>query len=128
MSNEEVETEPANEELTKRIASLFEPLPNPVVHGDFNRRMFLESMIVQAGMGISITSEDIIEHGGITEKEFVVIKDEYVAAGIILEEKNMYDVVMYKLNTTVKNKIEEKGAEAHKEAMKEAAAALKSAT
>ncbi len=127
MSNEE-KTVPANEKLVGMIATLFEPMPNPVIHGDFNRLMFLEAMLVQAGIGISITAEDIMKYAGITVKEFPIIKDEYIKAGILLEEKNMYDIVMYSLNQTVKKEVEAQVQESHKKEVEKLKALKEAAT
>ncbi len=69
----------------------------PVNHGEFNRRMFLEAVAVKGGKGAAIDKEDICKHGGLTDKEFTTIKDEYIAKGVLKEEKNFCGVVLYSL-------------------------------
>jgi hypothetical protein len=51
-------------------------------------------------MGVSIEADDIMEYGGITEREFRTILTEYLDNGIIVKEDNIFDVEMYKLNLT----------------------------
>ena len=97
--SEEKEPE-VNTVVTEAIAKLMEGLPKSCTHGQFNRYMFLEAVVTLGGKGVAIDQEDIQRHGQLTDKEFVTIKDEYVAKGILLEEKNMFDVVMYKLRLT----------------------------
>ncbi len=105
MSEETKEPE-INTVVSDAIAELLKGLPSPLTtgvtltHGIFNRHMFLEAVVVKGGKGVSIDQEDIQRHGALTDKEFVAIKDEYIAKGIITEEKNMFDVVMYKLRLT----------------------------
>lgn len=89
-----------NTVVSDAIAKLMDGLPVDLTHGVYNRHMFLEAVVVKGGKGVSIDQEDIQRHGALTDKEFVTIKDEYVAKGIIVEEKNMFDVVMYKLRLT----------------------------
>lgn len=89
-----------NTVVTEAIAELMNRWPAPITHGDFNRRMFLEAVVLKGGVGAAIDQEDIQRHAHITDKEFVIIKDEYVAKGIVIEEKNMFDVVLYKLYLT----------------------------
>ena len=89
-----------NTVVTEAIAKIMEGLPKSCTHGQFNRHMFLEAIVVKGGKGVAIDQEDIQRHGALTDKEFVTIKDEYVAKGIVIEEKNMFDVVMYKLCLT----------------------------
>lgn len=86
--------------MTEAIAKMMEGMPKGCTHGEFNRHMFLEAVVVVGGKGVAIDREDIQRHGQLTDKEFVTIKDEYIAKGIIIEEKNMFDVVMYKLRLT----------------------------
>ena len=97
MSDEEPEV---NTVVVEALAKLMKGLPVDLTHGGYNRHMFLEAIVVKGGKGVSIDKEDIQRHGALTDKEFVTIKDEYVAKGIIVEEKNMFDVVMYKLRLT----------------------------
>jgi len=89
-----------NTVVTEAIANMMKGMPKPCTHGQFNRHMFLEAVVLLGGKGVAIDREDIQRHGQLTDKEFVTIKDEYVAKGIVLEEKNMFDVVMYKLRLT----------------------------
>jgi hypothetical protein len=87
-----------NPAVVAAIEWLQQPMTNPVTHGEFNRRMFLETIAIQGGQGISMEKDDIIAAAGMTEQEFVKIKDEYVQKGVILEKANMFKVVMYSLN------------------------------
>jgi hypothetical protein len=89
--------EKLNEVVTEAIASLMEPLSNPIIHGEFNRRMFLEAVVVKGGVGAAIDKEDIVRYCGITDKEFNTIKDEYITKGIIKETKTQFDTVLYSL-------------------------------
>ena len=77
------------------------PLPSPITHGEFNRRMFLEAFLFKAGAGVSISPEDIMEYSGITPKEFPAILREYINQGVVVKEDNVFDVEMYKLNMEV---------------------------
>ena len=77
------------------------PMPAPITHGVFNRRMFLEAFLLKAGEGVSISPEDIMEYGGITEKEFPSIVREYLEQGVIVKEDNIFNVEMYKLNLNI---------------------------
>ncbi len=97
-----------NEAVTEALGGLLETKgqyvvlkgwPAPVTHGYFNRRMFLESFIVQAGMGVAQEKKDIMEYAGITEKEWVVILKEYMDKGVILKVSNPFGADMYKLDT-----------------------------
>ena len=95
------EKEPkVNTVVTEAIADMMKGMPKPCTHGQFNRHMFLEAVVVKGGKGVAIDQEDIQKHGALTDKEFTTIKDEYIAKGIIVEEKNMFDIVMYKLRLT----------------------------
>ena len=95
------EKEPkVNTVVTEAIADLMKGMPKPCTHGQFNRHMFLEAIVSKGGQGVAIDQEDIQRHGQLTDKEFVTIKDEYVAKGIVLEEKNMFNVIMYRLKLT----------------------------
>jgi hypothetical protein len=87
-----------NPAVVGAIESLHEPMPNPVTHGQFNRRMFLEAIVIKGGQGVSMEKDDIIAIAGMTEQEFVKIKDEYVKKGVITEKPNLFKVVMYSLN------------------------------
>ena len=97
MSEEEPKV---NTVVTEAIAKLMEGLPVKLTHGLYNRHMFLESVVLQGRTGVGIDQEDIQRYGALTDKEFVTIKDEYVNNGIILEEKNMFDVILYRLKLT----------------------------
>jgi len=77
---------------------VFKDMPSPLTHGYFNRRMFLEAFIRKAGFGVAIEPEDIMEYGGITEREFPVILKEYIDKGIVVKVDNDFGVEMYKLN------------------------------
>jgi hypothetical protein len=89
--------EKLNPVVTKAIESLLEPMSNPVTHGDFNRRMFLEAVVVKGGVGASIDKEDIVRHAALTEREFVKLKDTLMAEGILKETKTQFDTVLYSL-------------------------------
>jgi hypothetical protein len=97
MSTQEVNI---NEQVRDAIAELMTPLPAPVTHGYFNRRMFLESFISKAGAGVSISADDIKEYAAITDKEFDVILKEYTVKGIVVKEANLFGAKLYKLNLT----------------------------
>jgi hypothetical protein len=86
-----------NPVVTEAIQGLLQPMSNPVTHGDFNRRMFLEAVVLKGGAGAAIDKEDIMKHGGITDKEFTTIKEEYIAKGILKEETNLFGVTLYSL-------------------------------
>ncbi len=77
------------------------PMPAPVTHGEFNRRVFLESFLFKAGAGVSISPEDIMAYGGITVKEIPPILREFISQGVVVKEDNMFGVEMYKLNMEV---------------------------
>jgi hypothetical protein len=89
--------EKLNPAVTKAIEGLLEPMSNPVTHGEFNRRMFLEAVVVKGGVGASIDKEDIMRHTGCTEKEFVKLKDTLIGEGILKETKTQFDTVLYSL-------------------------------
>ena len=100
MSKETSKEPKVNTVVTEAIAKLMEGLPVDLTHGLYNRHMFLEAVVVKGGKGVAIDQEDIQKHGALTDREFVTIKDEYIAKGIIVEETNLFDVVMYKLRLT----------------------------
>lgn len=96
-----------NETVTEALSELLEvdggyvkwkPWPNPITHGYFNRRMFLEAFLMVGGTGVAIEKDSIIEYAGITEKEFNPIANEYISKGVIRKEENIFGVEMYKLN------------------------------
>lgn len=95
------DTEPKlNDKVKDAIAELMTPLPNPVPHGLFNRRMFLEAFLAKAGQGVSIEADDIMEHAALTDREFKAIVKEYLDEGIIVKENNFFGAKLYKLNLT----------------------------
>jgi len=98
-SNEEQAPE-LNTVVTEAIAEMMKGMPKSCTHGQFNRHMFLEAVVLLGGKGVAIDQEDIQRYGQLTDKEFVTIKDEYVSKGIIKEEKNMFDVILYSLKLT----------------------------
>ena len=75
-------------------------MPNPVTHGQFNRRMFIEAFIAKAGLGVSIEADDIMEYGGLTDREFPIILKEYMDRGIVIKVENPFGAELYKLNMT----------------------------
>ena len=90
-----------NDVVTQALAELMTPMPSPVVHGYFNRRMFMEAFVHKAGLGVSIESDDIKEHCAMTDKEFNIILKEYIDKGIVVKVDNMFGADLYKLNLTV---------------------------
>ncbi len=91
-------TEPnLNPVIVETIEGLRAGMPATVTHGEFNRHMFIEAVVVKGGTGAAIDEEDIRKYASITAKEFITIKDEYIAKGILKEEKNIFDVVLYSL-------------------------------
>ena len=86
-----------NPVIVKAIESVLAPLERPILHGYFNRRMFLEAVVVKGGEGAAIDKEDICKHGALTDAEFNTIKDEYIAKGVIKEETNLFGVTLYSL-------------------------------
>ena len=97
MSDEEPKV---NTVVVEAIAKMMEGLPVDLTHGIYNRHMFLEAVVVKGGKGVSIDQEDIQRHGMLTDKEFVIIKDEFIKKNIIKEETNMFGVVLYSLQLT----------------------------
>jgi len=87
-----------NPAVVDAIHSILRPMGNPVRHGDFNRRMVLEALFIQAGQGCSMEADDIKAYAAITDKEFDTIITEYVASGVIKSQKNMFDIIMYSLD------------------------------
>jgi hypothetical protein len=89
--------------VVKVVEKLMAGLPAPVTHGDFNRRMFIECIIIKGGAGISMDKESLMGYACLTEREFESIKDEYLIAGIIKEENNpMVGEPLYSLQLTPK--------------------------
>ena len=87
-----------NEAVKNAITWLMEPLPNPIVHGDFNRRMFLEAVFIKAGHGCSISDEDIMNYACMTQKEFDSIEREYMTQGVIKKQENPFGIHLYAMN------------------------------
>jgi hypothetical protein len=86
-----------NPVVVEAIKSIMVDWERPIKHGYFNRRMFLEAVIVKGGEGAAIDEEDICRHAALTDKEFTTIKDEFVAKGVIKEETNLFGVTLYSL-------------------------------
>ena len=86
-----------NTAVTEAIEWLMKGIPHPVTHGEYNRHMFLEAVVCNGGQGAAIDKEDILRHAVLSDKEFTIIKDEYIAKGIIKEEENLFGVVLYSL-------------------------------
>ena len=89
-----------NTVVTEAIADMMKGMPKPCTHGQFNRNMFLEAVVLKGGKGVAIDQEDIQRYGQLTDKEFVTIKDEFIKKNIIKEETNMFGVVLYSLQLT----------------------------
>lgn len=89
-----------NEAVKEALAELLKPMPHGMTNGHFIRHMFLEAIAVKAGVGQGIDEEGIIKHTGMSDREFIMVKDEYIVKGIVKEEKNMFDVVLYSLCLT----------------------------
>ena len=89
-----------NEAVKEELAKVLQSMPAPITNGQFNRHVFIEVLAIKAGLGVGMEADEIIEHTGMSEKEFVTVKDEYVAKGIVKAEKNMFDVIMYSLCLT----------------------------
>ena len=89
-----------NNIVTEAIAEVMKGMPKPCTHGQFNRHMFLEAVVLIGGKGVAIDQKDIQRYGQLTDKEFVTIKDEFITDGIIKEEKNMFGVILYSLQLT----------------------------
>jgi hypothetical protein len=92
-----------NPKVVSAIEELFKGMSSPVTHGEFNRRMFLETIVLKGGTGISMDKESIMGYACISEREFDMIKDEYLAQGIIKEENNpIVGEPLYSLQLTPK--------------------------
>lgn len=92
--------EVTNEALKEELARVLKSMPTPITNGQFNRHIFIEVLAIKAGLGVGMEADEIIEHTGMSNKEFITVKDEYVAKGIVKAEKNMFDVVLYSLCLT----------------------------
>ncbi len=86
-----------NPVVVDAIEHLTKGLPSPVTHGQYNRHMFLEAVVVKGGEGAAIDKEDICRHGALTDKEFTTIKDEWLTKGVVKEETNIFGVTLYSL-------------------------------
>ncbi len=92
-----------NTKVTDVIETLMKGLPGPsnkgeyLTHGAFNSHMFLEAIVVKAGKGAAIDKDDICKHGGLTDKEFTTLKDEWIAKGVVKEETNLFGVTLYSI-------------------------------
>jgi len=95
MSDTEYSENPA---VVNAIHSILRPMGNPVRHEDFNKRMVIEALFIKAGQGCSMEADDIKAYAAITDKEFDTIIAEYIAAGVIKAQKNMFDITMYSLD------------------------------
>ena len=91
-----------NPVITSAIEELLKGLPHPVTHGQFNRHMFLEAVVLKGGVGAAIEAEDIMRYGHLTDAEFTSIKNEYIAEGILKAETNLFGVTLYSLQYTKK--------------------------
>jgi len=89
-----------NKAVMKEIAKILKGMPPTVTGGEFNRHMFIEALAIKAGVGVGMEEEDIIKYANMTERDFRIIKDEYITSGVIKVEKNMFDVVLYSLCLT----------------------------
>ena len=92
-----VDNKNLNPAVTEALGYVLTPMANPVNHGDFNRRMFIELVGIIGGTGIGMTKEEIISYACMSEKEFHIIKDEFISKHVIKEDVNMYDVTLYSL-------------------------------
>ncbi|KKN92304.1 hypothetical protein LCGC14_0207950 [marine sediment metagenome] len=90
-----------NPVVTEAIEGLMKAMPPAITHGVFNRYMFLEAVVVKGG-GAALDEEDIRKHCGCTSKEFTIIKDEYIAKGVLKEETNLFGVTLYSLQYDTK--------------------------
>jgi hypothetical protein len=80
------------------------PWPHPITHGYFNRRMVLEAFLFLGGTGVALEAKDIMEHSGITDKEWPIILQEYMDKGVVLKVSNPFGADMYKLDMRPVNK------------------------
>jgi len=92
-----------NPKVVAAVEELMNGMPAPITHGEFNRRMFLETIVAKGGSGISMDKESLMSYACIPEREFEAIKDEYLAQGIIKEETNpIVGEPLYSLQLTAK--------------------------
>ena len=89
-----------NKAVKEALATMIKGMPPTVTGGVFNRHMFIEALAFKAGVGVGLDENDIIKHAGMSKREFHIIKDEYIASGVIKEETNMFDVTLYSLQLT----------------------------
>ncbi len=85
---QEVCTNPKVVKLIEKLMSEHGGMSIPVTHGEFNRHMFIETILLKGGQGISMDKESIMDYACLTEREFETIKEEYLAQGILKEENN----------------------------------------
>ena len=88
-----------NKNLLEELVKLIEKSKTvgPTKHGEFNRLMFVDAMFNVAGSGCSISSGDIISHGGMTQKEFDTISAELLSSNVIKKEV-AFGHTMYRFN------------------------------
>ena len=92
--------EVTNKALKEELAKVLKSMPAPITNGQFNRHIFIEVLAIKAGLGVGMEADEIMEHTGMTKREFNTVKDEYVAKGVVKAEKNMFDVLLYSLCLT----------------------------
>ncbi len=92
--------EVTNKALKEELAKILKSMPAPITNGQFNRHVFIEVLAIKAGLGVGMEADEIMEHTGMTKREFNTVKDEYVAKGVVKAEKNMFDVLLYSLCLT----------------------------
>ena len=92
--------EVTNKALKEELAKILKSMPAPITNGQFNRHVFIEVLAIKAGLGVGMEADEIMEHTGMTKREFNTVKDEYVAKGIVKAEKNMFNVLLYSLCLT----------------------------
>jgi len=92
--------EVTNKALKEELAKILKSMPAPITNGQFNRHVFIEVLAIKAGLGVGMEADEIMEHTGMTKREFNTVKDEYVAKGVVKAEKNMFNVLLYSLCLT----------------------------
>lgn len=96
-------TNPKVVKLIEKLMSEHGGMSIPITHGEFNRHMFIETILLKGGQGISMDKESIMGYACLTEREFGTIKDEYLAKDIIKEDNNpMVGEPLYSLLLTPK--------------------------
>jgi len=104
-----------NKELVSLLADLFKRIPSSITHGEFNRRIFLETFVFEAGTNCSVSEDDIRDNAYMTKKEFKDILHDYMTKGIVVEKGRIFGRVMYGLNTTFKQGVEDKAQQVKKQ-------------